>query len=763
VRRLTRGLPSLVDPVLCLAAVGASTALYGGYFDGSRYLWPLLVAALAGAVVGSAVAAARSVALVFSVTVAGFALLAAELLYRGSTEYGFPTLRALRTIGVDLDHGWGRLLSVGVPADPRPELLVLPLAVTWTSAVAAVTLARWTQATLAPVVPPLVALVLPLLVAAPTHPHVAATAGFISAATLLALGRATRTRTVQPVTAPGIRIEEAPRSDGSSPAGAPRSGAISGLGAGMGRSLLAVTVAAVVVAAAAATAFLPRPGASQRFDPRRMDPPPVTVNQTITPLATIRGQLHRSPAQVLFTVRASDRLDRIRIAALNHYDGATWTSAPRYLVAGRTLSAPFAAPRGRQVAISIRVEDLPGPFLPVVGQPVRLDLADGEDVDLGFDADTATLVTDPLAMRGLAYRLTASAVPVRLTDADRPALPPDGIGETTLPPGIPNAFSELARRLSAAGATPLQRLQATQAVLRSRPYSIEAAPGHSYGSLARMLFTNRRPDDLGYAEQHAAAFAVLARAQGFACRVAVGYRLQRPKNGVFTVTTAEADAWPEVYFDGLGWVPFDATDPRRTPSGNTVRPQPPVPAAESPAPPSLPAPQATPSRHGPPGSGVDLVRVTIVAWLSVLTLLVVSLLLTLAAKAVRRHRRRRRTGSAGVEGAWAESMDRMTEHGRRPPPWATHTEIVECVTDREAAHDALSALAVRAAAARYAGREPPAGEDQEAWRLERALDRALSAGRRRVITTARARIDPRPLWTPAATRAASRSPEGSTR
>src|SRR5690606_20553485 len=59
-------------------------------------------------------------------------------------------------------------------------------------------------------------------------------------------------------------------------------------------------------------------------------------------------------------------------------------------------------------------------------------------------------------------------------------------------------------------------------------------------------------------------FALLARERGFATRVAVGYLLPEPDgNGTYTVTEAEAHAWPEVYLTGRGWVAVEPTDVSR--------------------------------------------------------------------------------------------------------------------------------------------------------------------------------------------------------
>ena len=86
-------------------------------------------------------------------------------------------------------------------------------------------------------------------------------------------------------------------------------------------------------------------------------------------------------------------------------------------------------------------------------------------------------------------------------------------------------------------------------------YDLQGAPTGA-DALSTFLFTTHR----GYCEQFASAMAVLVRALGIPARVAVGFTGgQSDGNGGYTVTTADAHAWPEVWFRGVGWVRFEPT------------------------------------------------------------------------------------------------------------------------------------------------------------------------------------------------------------
>ena len=67
-------------------------------------------------------------------------------------------------------------------------------------------------------------------------------------------------------------------------------------------------------------------------------------------------------------------------------------------------------------------------------------------------------------------------------------------------------------------------------------------------------------DRRGFCEQFAFAMAVLARLVGIPSRIEIGYTAgHKQANGLWKVTTADAHAWPELYFPDLGWMRFEPT------------------------------------------------------------------------------------------------------------------------------------------------------------------------------------------------------------
>ena len=87
-------------------------------------------------------------------------------------------------------------------------------------------------------------------------------------------------------------------------------------------------------------------------------------------------------------------------------------------------------------------------------------------------------------------------------------------------------------------------------------YSLQSNVANSPQGLLNFLNVTRS----GYCQQFAFAISVLARLIGIPSRIAIGYTAGKPgPHGTWVVTTADAHAWPELYFSGVGWLRFEPT------------------------------------------------------------------------------------------------------------------------------------------------------------------------------------------------------------
>jgi hypothetical protein len=70
----------------------------------------------------------------------------------------------------------------------------------------------------------------------------------------------------------------------------------------------------------------------------------------------------------------------------------------------------------------------------------------------------------------------------------------------------------------------------------------------------------------GYFDYHASAMVVMLRELGIPARLAVGFAVSTDdvdaETGAYVVRDKDSFAWPEVYFPGHGWVPFNPTPSR---------------------------------------------------------------------------------------------------------------------------------------------------------------------------------------------------------
>ncbi len=114
----------------------------------------------------------------------------------------------------------------------------------------------------------------------------------------------------------------------------------------------------------------------------------------------------------------------------------------------------------------------------------------------------------------------------------------------------------LARRLTRHSKTEYDAVTVIERHLRNS-YSYDESPPVRKVPLRAFLFRDR----IGYCQQFSGAMALMLRSLGIPARVATGFSpgIPNPKTSGVVVRDLDAHSWVEVYFNDIGWVPFDPT------------------------------------------------------------------------------------------------------------------------------------------------------------------------------------------------------------
>ena len=454
---------------------------------------------------------------------------------------------------------------------------------------------------------------------------------------------------------------------------------------GLARVLALLTVTSTVVALAIPAAPHSRTVLRDLFEP------PLDLTEYATPLSLVRTLETDMASTPLMTASGADESTRIRLAALDSYDGlsarisASASGAARFQRVGHetplTAGGATRSEGSREVTVSIA--DYSFPWVPTVADTLSLEVsgsrADQVSQSLYYDAFSTTGITT--ASMSSSDVLTEQVQdPPTATDAQ---LTEAGIDTVTLGPveDVPPSVQTLATTLVGTTSEPLAQIRMLQQALRAGYYSdgtkSPSPPGHGAARIASMVDAGSL---VGDDEQYSVLMMLMCRSLGIPARVVMGFRPTMDGNAA-NVTGQDISAWVEVPFRSVGWVTIDVVPDRdQVPQQQTTEKvsnpepqvlQPPLPL-QDPAhlPPSY-EDEERDSSNDDDGRGLGLIAAVVAGGLGVVLLPIATIL---AAKALRRRRRRRRGGIEGVLGAWDEVVDRARDFGRRTPPRATRRE-----------------------------------------------------------------------------------------
>ncbi|MEV0639787.1 DUF3488 and transglutaminase-like domain-containing protein [Streptomyces sp. NPDC050619] len=297
----------------------------------------------------------------------------------------------------------------------------------------------------------------------------------------------------------------------------------------------------------------------------------------VNPLVSLRNNLNvDEDSQVLSLRTNTNDLSNLylRIVSLDDFDGTTWGPSRRDVT--DVPDDEFPAPIGlssdvkrSEIETTISAAGtyaqnwLPMPYPP---SEVRVP---GK---WRYEPVGMTVVGDPgQTTRGATYQVKSLDIQPTAEQLSSAPAPPAALKReyTELPDSLPAVVGETARKITAGATNAYEQAVALQdyfAVTGGFEYDTSVQVGSGPQAIARFL-----QDKEGFCVHFSFAMAAMARSLGIPARVAVGFAPGSPQaDGSVSVGLKDAHAWPELYFEGVGWTRFEPTPNRGSVPSYTV-------------------------------------------------------------------------------------------------------------------------------------------------------------------------------------------------
>ena len=260
---------------------------------------------------------------------------------------------------------------------------------------------------------------------------------------------------------------------------------------------------------------------------------------------------------------------KLRLTALDLFDGRTWRISPRAegrKISDDTLTQPpgFTGDLSKVPQVKLKVEvtrNFRSQFAPVPYPLRTISLKK----NWRYDATALDVVSsNGQVVGGQDYNLSyydLRPTSEQLSDTVSSGEPDQYTSE--VPSNTPKEIKELAAEVTAgSNGNPLNQAAKLQSWFRSGEFTYSTATGGASGMRALTAFLT--DNKTGYCEQFATGMALMARILGIPARVGIGFLPGQPdKNGQHVVKMHDMHAWPELYFQGVGWVRFEPTPSAR--------------------------------------------------------------------------------------------------------------------------------------------------------------------------------------------------------
>ncbi|MFJ2098074.1 DUF3488 and DUF4129 domain-containing transglutaminase family protein [Streptomyces anulatus] len=421
----------------------------------------------------------------------------------------------------------------------------------------------------------------------------------------------------------------------------------------------------------------------------------------VNPLVSLQNNLNQPDNREVMTYRSNIENPQslyLRILALDEFNGSEWRSSTR-----RLTDVPDRLPQptglGRDVSVTeVRTNISASRSYQQTYLPLPYPAS---EVRVGgrwrYEPEGRTLVGDDgQTTRGAQYEVGSLVVEPTADQLAAAGSPPEELVReyTQVPGSLPGVVAETAEQVTEGASNAYEQAVKLQDWFASDggfTYDTTVTSGTGSSAITRFL-----RDREGFCIHFSFSMAAMARTLGIPARVAVGFTPGTMKaDGAISVGLRDAHAWPELYFEGVGWTRFEPT-PSRGSTPSWTRPEVPTdsasdvaqpsagtsaepsaaPSAEDSCPPQLRqeggcGPSQEPGAALPTDRGTPLWKVLLVVHTAVL--LVAALVLSPLLWRLRA--RNRRLGSGGrtpadaaarTLAAWREISDEAWDHGIAP-------------------------------------------------------------------------------------------------
>ena len=388
----------------------------------------------------------------------------------------------------------------------------------------------------------------------------------------------------------------------------------------------------------------------------------------------------------------------LRSVTVDSFDGDSWTPDDRDATRRPGTGAidpgtDVTADEQVRTVTAVNTGQFTSPYLPVPYAPASVSGLTGR-----WSWDPATLSIKGIDVNSRDQQYVVASVAPKLTPAvlDRATDQPRGLPDlfTRVPGNVPAIVRQTADTVTAGAGTEYAKAMAIQAYLRSPAftYSLQAPVQNGYDGNGLSVLADFLAQKSGYCIHFSSAMAVMARLEGIPSRIAVGYAPGRPTGSTvslgglgalpeYEVDARDAHAWPELYFQGLGWVPFEPTPSRGVVPGYATEAAAPsgastnenndglVPSADpKPTTSAAPLPVPVPAAAGGPAAGTEIPWPLLYGAGGVLLTALLLATPALARAGVRRRRLRAAAEdpAAAAGPAWAELRDLAADYGLPP-------------------------------------------------------------------------------------------------